>query len=943
MEPRPKRKAATSSDGRTRKKYRPDPSTQSLDLLDDLPEGDFWAKEILQEEKRDGDQVYYLVDFLPNEKTGEVYEPEWIPEADVGRALVKAWKRKNRKYKTGSPASKPKQASDTPQHHHHPASIRREIPDSPSVLPVPLRQVQDAQFEDSGPTPELTPAAESAESARSASTPPFEQDSEFRPGPDDPVQVSQDIFFDPDDVVPFSTNDPESTPYHLESLSQRSTGSGKSTSNSGSQGGLTQRGDSLQVLDTDSLNSHKLSTPSASKDRLNPFRRIPQPPRDALGQSTIPETTSESQKSLTPLSKPWERTSSSGLRRGSIISGVHVPVSQHATAEASVTHKRGHTAKSVAGHPPNSLYSHTDPSTSEKDFATGIVPSIEREQFSETPAVAYNTAPSQISVDQADISTEGEYSGPRDLRTPSLQRTEVPRSAEATIETQSPLRTPLRAGEHPVSSLLAAPNTDSSPAALVTASEKLHRAMEGVQPGSSLQPPTTTPNQQSPAASALNEDIRLLRSRSAIRAIAGQSLHDSPGTRSPSAIPDKMPETSRLEKPSSLSRVTGIDPSPTKEPIPEIQHEQQQDNMIKADVSSESESEPSDESVEPEPFPNIGTGEYAITLPMAEAIIDQYLEHIRRNAAFLDDFCSNRWDGDLLAKDKAASIVRYLTDVCAHVDLVTGVSMTQEMNQQEIPYERLVDWDIRNSKFAFLGRLVDLMRTEPYHLVIVCRPGPLVHLLERFLTNKKVEWRHVDASSELSERPESFLVSIVHHGTSDNASARLPKSDLIIDFDNCLYPQEPYPPVERPKSNSSVAQTIGQEHLPRKQTPVIHLLIQHSVEHVDRCLPRSFSGAERTQYLLTRTLNLRRTLGRYLYQKPVEIANEVASFVMATNEAETVEWPLEQPEIISDFRLIFADHDTSSADEQTGTSSASNPNKRSLVSILSMYDSVVLT
>lgn len=196
------------------------------------------------------------------------------------------------------------------------------------------------------------------------------------------------------------------------------------------------------------------------------------------------------------------------------------------------------------------------------------------------------------------------------------------------------------------------------------------------------------------------------------------------------------------------------------------------------------------------------------------------------------------------------------------------------LTQSSYSGSQLAKWAVKaSSKFAFVKALIDYIQQYPMwvgDVVIFARTGQTQNLFEHFLSTNDVRFSkytdsgdavhvngHQRTGSEEAARgtPSSGLVlHLIAGGQKPRLKLRTGKS-LIIAFDNSYDPRSDY-----------VLDLRGADGRAEKdlQTPVIHLLVSNSSEHIERCLPVNMPSPQRNRLLVQSILQGSRHVGKFL-------------------------------------------------------------------------------
>lgn len=390
----------------------------------------------------------------------------------------------------------------------------------------------------------------------------------------------------------------------------------------------------------------------------------------------------------------------------------------------------------------------------------------------------------------------------------------------------------------------------------VIMSDDLHPAM-----GSLVQ---ALPPRESPIggpAPSLREKLRKMRAASAAEALARrQSQELSPaiqGNKSSSVIPEPSPKD---EVGNSRMEVRAVDvprpqrPSGSHTPI----------NPSKLHLHKEVSQLPTENALE---RPKLDPTEYVVPLPLPARVKDQYIQLLDYYKAPIRKF-QETTEVDDTTTNTIQTLINRLNHVTTHIDLDNNTTLTQ----QDVTPEMQVMWAIDSSaKFQFLQHLINFMRGEECHLVIVAEGGRLLDLLEVFLQGLRVAYHRPDTSAITvsSNVLGRMQISLLATGEVDS-STLLKSPTLVIAFDTSF------------DCNNPAIKAIRNFMLsPGQYAPVVYLLVYASAEHIIRCIPSSIQGPDRLKAVVNCVSQHSDEIGKLSPDEynPQAAAEEVAAFV----------------------------------------------------------------
>ena len=258
--------------------------------------------------------------------------------------------------------------------------------------------------------------------------------------------------------------------------------------------------------------------------------------------------------------------------------------------------------------------------------------------------------------------------------------------------------------------------------------------------------------------------------------------------------------------------------------------------------------------------PVIGPAEYAIPLPAEGRIQSVYSELIRAKKKLIMKFIhrrdsvgtANGHPNRTVERNEMNELMELLNNVVTHLDLGLPGSATQYSIR---PDEAPAYAQYAGSKFVFLGHLIDILMRVDCTLIIACKAGQSQDLLVNYLKKKGVRVHRFDRpGSSRSVTPDIHQATLkvdVISTSSDFETNVSPRPALLIAFDSSFDSQDPH--IRRIRELNSQ----GRHRL----LPVLHLLVQNSSEHVDRCLRRAMPSPQRLKLLVRATFQARSNLG----------------------------------------------------------------------------------
>lgn len=589
-----------------------------------------------------------------------------------------------------------------------------------------------------------------------------------------------------------------------------------------------------------------------------------------------------------------------------------------AALEQADTHKRGQANNAhYSNDTLNAIVPQPSP-TPARDWANvtqvsgtaDVVPSIERSPPSWPQSNA--NLPSQRSapqsIDQVDISTEGEYSGPSDTIAvvPRPGPSHAGRQSQPRLTIKSPLLRQLRSASHSLSHIrkstpsIAGKSTPGPPSSSTRFAAQLPRTPLRTMDATSSD---STPQSGGKEATWSLEEKFTDASWSTQK--RGRTLKDialaravEDVTRSPSTIPNQYPFPNPPNSESSRMKITDFGPElPTvTDSVPISKSEAFGGSPVLAAPAVDHPSPLSDaadqierESFSPlNSFPNLGSNEYALALPSPASSTDAYRKHLNANSGLIVEFCSRQtWANDADIVVKAEKLVQQLKNYVTHADLENEDALSQQ-SSAGVSLSALSEWDMSvSSKFNFLGHLLSVLKDVNVQIAVASASSIILGKLKVFLKGRGVRCNPTTVDINGQGKPSSVDVSLIQ--TAQEVVEVPSRTDLIITFDNTFDASDTkYLGLRRGLQQNDYEATV------------LHLFVNYSIEHVERCLSPQVTGVGRLQRLLNTSTDYRRSAGKVDEDdpKPKDAAALLASYLLEQAIERTTLWPLPVPETI---------------------------------------------
>ena len=431
------------------------------------------------------------------------------------------------------------------------------------------------------------------------------------------------------------------------------------------------------------------------------------------------------------------------------------------------------------------------------------------------------------------------------------------------------------------------PPLDRNPAS-INMSNEVHASMTPI----SSDVRSTHTASKSPS---LREKLRSVRAASRASYAARQAnLEASPliqASKSPSLIPEPLPQeevgNSRLDI--SMADIPLPQPAYQTNPGTPIHPGEPASciEIVETQVIKELEA------------PRVGKMEFVVSLSLPPRIRDIYVKTIEEDQELMTKFLETE-NTDTSLKESMELLVSKINNVSNHVDLNDQTTMTQ---QEAAPEDHAL-WAVNCSgKFQFLARLLESLRDLDFHLAIVAQRGALLNIIELFLRGNHLNYNRPDTYSQSDPNDSKGRLQITLISSGEEDSSALPKfANLVIAFDSSFNPEE-----AQIQSLRKHMLNVGQ------LSPVVHLLVYSSAEHIEKCIPKSFTGTDRLKVLVNCVAQTRQFAGELTPEEhtPEEAADEVVQFVQGGSKPEKF-WPLPRPRNIQIDGLELVDQSQSS-------------------------------
>ncbi|KZF20337.1 hypothetical protein L228DRAFT_250016 [Xylona heveae TC161] len=327
-------------------------------------------------------------------------------------------------------------------------------------------------------------------------------------------------------------------------------------------------------------------------------------------------------------------------------------------------------------------------------------------------------------------------------------------------------------------------------------------------------------------------------------------------------------------------------------------------------------------------LPRLGQMEFIVSLGMDARARDQYAQTIYNYKDAIEGFAGIR-DDEESSEDKSSDdevlrsglnpeksptswlpqikeMLSRAENVVNHNDLDDDGTMTQE----HVSPEDEAIWAVQcSTKFEFLKYLLERFRPHEVHLAILAKPGRLLDIIETFLKGLHIVYTRPDTMSRSDATASGYLrVGLLATGET-GAAAMVGSADLVIAFDSSFSVHD--------HQVQGLRSTFFEMH---KLSPVIHLTVINSVEHVKRCLPSNVQGIERLQLAVRAITHLRHEAGELSSEFPHTEAAAEKVFEFVDGGSIESEWQLPPLTDVVSMELL-AESQSSNSTSRSGTSS----------------------
>lgn len=228
--------------------------------------------------------------------------------------------------------------------------------------------------------------------------------------------------------------------------------------------------------------------------------------------------------------------------------------------------------------------------------------------------------------------------------------------------------------------------------------------------------------------------------------------------------------------------------------------------------------------------------EYVVTLPMTQRIRDQYISIINSYQSVIDSFLNEESTcDDILGK------IRAMLDQVKNLTIHRDIDGEYRDFKGEMVADEEVSWtESSSSKFQFLRYFFESVRNKDVHIALVAQSGRLHDIIENYLQGICVRYSRPGnvTRSKPSASKGRLEVTLIASGI-DGASSVTKRADLVIAFDSSFNAKDKQVDLLRHHMIN-----VGE------LSPIIHLIVYKSVEHIERSIPMSMKPIERLRKIV---------------------------------------------------------------------------------------------
>lgn len=312
--------------------------------------------------------------------------------------------------------------------------------------------------------------------------------------------------------------------------------------------------------------------------------------------------------------------------------------------------------------------------------------------------------------------------------------------------------------------------------------------------------------------------------------------------------------------------------------------------------------------------------EFVVPLSMNPRVRDQYISTINFYQRDIEKFMKERAPSNELV-GKIRVMLDRVKRVTTHIDLDGGGGTQGQAAEDEAVWAETC-----SAKFLFLRHFLDALRHFDVHIAIVARSGHLHDIIETFLIGKHTKYSRPETVSKSEPHVSRGRLEVTLIASGEDGASSLPKNaNLVIAFDSTFNARDVQVGILR-----GHLLNVGQ------LSPVIHLLVYKSAEHIERCLPESMNPVERLRRIVSCMTQTHHEVGQLLPDEAntAAVAEEAAAFLDQGGLEK--DWTFPSIRAIENIQTIeFQDMSTNQSDNhismEQNSSSHSSAVKRALV------------
>lgn len=228
--------------------------------------------------------------------------------------------------------------------------------------------------------------------------------------------------------------------------------------------------------------------------------------------------------------------------------------------------------------------------------------------------------------------------------------------------------------------------------------------------------------------------------------------------------------------------------------------------------------------------------EYVVTLPMTQRIRDQYISVVNSYQTDIDAFLNEE-----STSDEVLDKIRAMLDQVKNLTIHRDIDGEYRDFKGEMVAEEEISWtEGSSSKFQFLRRFFESVRNKDVHIALVAQSGRLHDIIENYLQGICVRYNRPGnvSRSKPSASKGRLEVTLIASGL-EGASNVTKRADLVIAFDSSFNAKDKQVDLLRHHIIN-----VGE------LSPIIHLIVYKSVEHIERSIPMSMKPIERLRKIV---------------------------------------------------------------------------------------------